>query len=451
MIRPTGATIMMSNRPGQNQGRRRRGRRNRRNGSRTGLLPEIGGGIGSLLGMPKLGRALGRGIAAITGSGDYIVSGLPKENSLAGATPPYFGTISGSTCIKHREYLRDVYSSTDFNLDRYIINPGSSGLFPWLSQMAHNFEQYRILGLCVEFKSTSSNALASTNTALGVVGLVTQYEADDPEFENKQQFENYEGAQSCNPSQSMLHFIECAKGQNVLDRMYVRDIVTVVDDARFFDLGLVSVMTQGMQQVGVNIGELWVSYDIEFYKPKMPYYGANDPAADAYYASLSPYTTAQSFGPTQLFTPIGTIGTHANAYSNAPNYMDITFPNAVEPGIYQVTVLLECATAQDLTSVTVDAYDGVSPYVKDSVYETWAFYTLGSAKFHQIVALVNFSGQEDGLVTFDITFGSTTANVWPSFFVTAIPAERVVTVVEKQRICKGKATSKLESVDEIIE
>jgi hypothetical protein len=40
-------------------------------------------------------------------------------------------------------------------------------MFPWLSNIAQNFESYKLRGLVFEFKSMSGDALTSTNTALG--------------------------------------------------------------------------------------------------------------------------------------------------------------------------------------------------------------------------------------------------------------------------------------------
>lgn len=72
--------------------------------------------------------------------------------------------------ITHREYIGDVITSGTagaFKTNTYYINPGLNKTFPWLSQIAQNFESYRMLGCAFEFKSMSSDALNSTNTALG--------------------------------------------------------------------------------------------------------------------------------------------------------------------------------------------------------------------------------------------------------------------------------------------
>jgi len=142
-----------------------------------------------------------------------------------------------------------------------------------------------MLGMVVEYKSTSASALNSTNTALGVVGMATLYDANEPDFTSIQEGLNYIGAQSCSPAQSMLHFVECARGQNPLDRLYTRTGDLSTDqDLKFYDMGKINIFTSGMQQANVTIGQLWVSYDIELSKPKLPSGGSTSLApVDVFY------------------------------------------------------------------------------------------------------------------------------------------------------------------------
>jgi hypothetical protein len=393
--------------PSRKPRRRNRGQ-GKKKGGFAGAVREISGAIG----FPTVGNLIANGISRITGSGDYAISGLPKQNSLAGTTPPVFGTIGGVTRIRHREYIRDIYSSTGFAITRYNLNPGSSGLFPWLSQLAHNYEQYHIHGICLEFKSTSSNALSSTNTALGVVGMVTQYEANDPEFQNKQQLENYEGAQSCNPSCSMLHFVECKLGENVLDRLYVRSPGANIDDPRFFDLGEFSIMTQGMQQANVNIGELWVSYDVEFYKPKLNQVGNNDPSADMYYRNVFTPTNIENLGPSEAIVKpyVQILGTYIKTYGQG-NGLGIYFPRTVPQGLYMVEVLVQSLSTPNLpTGVDFATYDGVTPIVDGyPLPQGYEFVCRGIDNLF-FAAAVQSDGLTDGWCEFDVGWQTPTAD-----------------------------------------
>lgn len=194
---------------------------------------------------------------------------------------PQFSTGKGAgagSLIAHREYIQDVVSSSTaglFNLNSFEINPGLSSTFPWLSYVAAQYEEYVVRGMVFEYKSTSCDALNSTNTALGTVIMATEYNAAAANFASKQQMENYEYAQSCKPSQSMFHAIECKRSANPISELYVRTGgVPSGQDERLYDLGNFQIATVGMQGTSVNIGELWVTYLIELKKPKLGGLGA---------------------------------------------------------------------------------------------------------------------------------------------------------------------------------
>lgn len=233
----------------------------------------------------RLGSVVGEGLQELLahfnplkllGFGDYAPAPFAKdikENVLSmGNDPPeIINGPEGDVVIRHREFLGDITTGAAgvFTTRGYSINPGVPETFPWLSQIAHAFEQYRIEGMIFEFKSTSADALSSTNTALGTVIMATQYDATRPDFASKQQMENHQYAASARQSSSMLHPIECARSQSVLDDLYIRSGgLDLNEDLRFTDFGKFQIATTGQQGNGVNIGELWVSYQIRLLKPQ---------------------------------------------------------------------------------------------------------------------------------------------------------------------------------------
>jgi hypothetical protein len=243
----------------------------------TGWLSKIlgvgGGALGGFLGGPAgaaAGSSLGSGAGAlfthITGMGAYKVN----RNTLTNGQAPQFGDGTGTITFAHSEFLTDVRGSTAFTNTVIPINPGLFTSFPFLSALMVNFEQYEFLGLVFTFKSTSSNALNSTNTALGSVIMSTNYDTLDTTFTNKQQMDAYMFTTSCQPSMSMMHPVECAPRMSTLTNMYIRTgAVPTGADQRFYDLGNFQLATVGMQATAV-IGELWVSYHVKMLKPKLP-------------------------------------------------------------------------------------------------------------------------------------------------------------------------------------
>jgi len=220
------------------------------------------------LAAPLVKKALG----VISGKGDYTVTRNTLTNPRSYGSSAQIGLMHGdmgTTRVKHREYVRDVPSSTTFQNITFAIQPTNSQLFPWLSALAQNYEQYKILGLIFEYRSLSANALNSVNTALGSVSMATQYNSLDSPFVNKQQVLNYQFGTSCKPSESMIHPLECDPAQTPNQPLYVRIGSAAAGDARLYDYGILNYVTIGMQQANVTIGELWVSYDILLIKPRI--------------------------------------------------------------------------------------------------------------------------------------------------------------------------------------
>jgi len=214
-------------------------------------------------------------ISKISGHGDYTTSIQDiRHNTLIRPTTddniPQFGMIKGGIRVQHREYLGDLKSSGTFKNNVYRVNPALAETFPWLSQLASNFERYRFLGLCFEFKSGSSDALNSTNTALGYVIMASQYNSLASPFLNKQQMENTQYCVSVKPSKSVIHPIECDPSLAPSPVLYTR-LATVGDitagDIRLYDHCQEEIAVVGMQQDDVNLGELWISYDVMLYLP----------------------------------------------------------------------------------------------------------------------------------------------------------------------------------------
>ncbi|AYP28907.1 MAG: coat protein [Torentivirus crutis] len=238
-----------------------------------------GRALGSYLGGP-MGGALGDSlggmahyIGKVFGSGDYVTNAdRVKQNVLVNdAQIPQFGSGPNTVHIRHREFLGDIISSSTpgaFNVQQFPLNPGQNSTFPWLSNVVGtNFQQYRINGMLFEFRTMSADALNSTNTALGSVVMATDYDSADSAFTNKAQMENTEFGISCKPSCSAVHAIECARSQTAVSELYVRPAAVPANaDIRLYDLGQFYIATVGMQAASVNIGELWVTYDITFFK-----------------------------------------------------------------------------------------------------------------------------------------------------------------------------------------
>lgn len=258
---------------------RRSAPRSRRFRLPPGSLGAFGGALGTLagtaLGGPaggpvgaSIGSGIGHAFGNITGLGDYQVS----QNVFAPGAIVNPSRHPNAVVIRHREYLFDLISSPTANtfLSQVIsLNPGVFQTFPFLSQVASNFEEYAFEGLVVEFISTSGTAVGSNNTALGTVVIASKYNAYGT-FQSKADMESSMFCHSSPPCNSILHFIECDPSQSVHDTLYVRsNAVPAGQDARLFDLAETTIATTGMQGTNVNLGEIWIRYQVALLKPRL--------------------------------------------------------------------------------------------------------------------------------------------------------------------------------------
>lgn len=214
------------------------------------------------------------------GLGDYestpVIAGT--ENTLMGLKTgsqvlnglPSFGNGHDSNILVRTECVADVYSSTDFQLTKYEINPGIYDSYPWGSGVANNYLQWRPLGELWRYVSLSSNALDSTNTALGLCAMTVEYDPSAPVMTSMRQVLNNVGTVSQKPSCTFDLPVECRMLDRAANVLYVRS--QEASEAKKFqsDLGSVYVATEGMQAAGVLIGKLWHTYRIELLKPQEP-------------------------------------------------------------------------------------------------------------------------------------------------------------------------------------
>jgi len=195
----------------------------------------------------------------------------------AGLNVPQFesgGGEMGTICISHREYVADVFgpeTAGTFQNLTYGLNPALPGTFPWLSQVAANYEEYTIKQLIFTFRTTVTDFVAS-NGQVGTILMATQYNANDAPFQSKQDMMEYAGAVSAKVSQQVHAGVECDPAQlSGSAGKYTRSgPVPPGEDIKTYDLGTLNVATSNTP-AGFNnqaVGELWVSYTVELRKPK---------------------------------------------------------------------------------------------------------------------------------------------------------------------------------------
>jgi len=217
------------------------------------------------------------------GKGIYTGSGAYASNDLVGGGPdiPSFTASSDGVrvTISHKEFLGNLYApgivgqnqNVSWALQAYNLNPGLEATFPWLSQIACNFDEYTMHQLMFTFKSTVSD-FASSSGQIGTVIAATAYNSASDLFPDKKTMLEYDSSASCRVTTNMIHGVECdpAKLSGPVGK-YVRiGPVLATQDINQYDAGIFQLAVADVpgQFNGQSLGEIWVSYTVELRKPR---------------------------------------------------------------------------------------------------------------------------------------------------------------------------------------
>lgn len=256
---------------------------------RTGLL-DAAAAAGSAI-KPQFASQIGmaRDLARATGIGAYGVGGKEKANVLinsgASRAPgvPAFTQESdtGAVTVSYRMFVKDIFapgtsgvsgSAKGFSVQSLDLNPGLESSFPWLSQVAANYEQYCMHQLIFTFVSSVS----SFETDTGVTGdilMLHQANEEDRVPQEAWMMKNTHGVVSGQVIDNLLCGIECDPAKTAGDDIkYVRyEGIDETKDKSKYDKGRLVIATANCpdQLAGNKIGELWCSYTVTLSIPKV--------------------------------------------------------------------------------------------------------------------------------------------------------------------------------------
>lgn len=180
--------------------------------------------------------------------------------------------------FRHREYIDDlvVDGTTKFTVRKTLsLNPGLVDTFPWLAGISENWKEYEWHGIIVEYKPLTALATTTGAGAMGSVMIGTHYDMYEKPFEDKQEMLNSEFTTSGKPQLAQIHPIECKRSQTPVSRKWIRTPSDVIagSDLRLYDHARVEIATEGIPVgegvTSAKIGELWITFEVCCYKPKL--------------------------------------------------------------------------------------------------------------------------------------------------------------------------------------
>lgn len=234
----------------------RRNRNNRRPKSMDAPRPSASMSQASSAKKRRNRRNRRKAPAAVSGSVDRFPRGVPQKKN-----------GRDYQCYEEDEYIGEITVANfpNFNIAQTLpINPGQATTFPWLSNIAKQFEMYRFVYLHFYYKPEVTQYSAN---GIGKVIMSIDYDAADPPPANKQQMEDTNPHCDAMPYQSLNLKTDCRKMFTMTDAKFVRPGgVPGQSDVKTYDAGNLYVATQG-QAANTIVGELRVKYKVELMTP----------------------------------------------------------------------------------------------------------------------------------------------------------------------------------------
>lgn len=178
---------------------------------------------------------------------------------------PRLRSSGSSIVVTHEEFITDIISTNaNYQVRRYDINPGQAGNFPWLANLASNYESYKFRDLKYKYMP-----IAPTSTP-GKVMIGVDYDVADASPTSKVVLNSYDGTVSSSVWDTCVHHSTKSNLLKFGVQRYVRTAAYPAGtDPKTYDIGSVYVATSNTPSTSTTCGELWVSYTVELFTPQL--------------------------------------------------------------------------------------------------------------------------------------------------------------------------------------
>lgn len=388
------------------------------------------GGIQGALEGGKAGWDAGANLSKMIGWGDY--GPMSTNKIIDGGSGPQQNisvnddSMTGDIYFSHTEYIGNLTvttpsspasGTTTFQLLSYDLNPGLKN-FPFLAQIASNFELYQWQGLIFQYKPLSGEfGASSVSNTLGKIVMATKYGVNqNSAFTSMIEMQNYDYANSTKPSCAIVHGVETDPKQGLAENLMVRTGAPDPSAPRvLYDLGKFYIATEGIPYNGASqtivLGELWCTYRVKLSRAKLWDTLGEAIAFDRFTGTSGASQLITGFTSNSLST-IG--GTMQILITSASGYY--IFPTSVNQGKYLIVMkhVSTTPTQHAFNPITVPAAYSATTVVNASfsapldntaatlntVTLCYAIVTVNAP--NQTQAAVQFTRSQNAAGTFDV-------------------------------------------------
>jgi len=249
--------------------------------------------------------------------------------------PKVVSMTSRSWRIRHREMVDPVNTAGSSYLFAPVagmtnglpLNPGMDATFSWLSNVALNWERYKFHALKFIYLTRSPTSQA------GSVILAPDYDPADTAPIDELTALSYKDAKEDVPWKDIVVTLDPSDLSGGRKDHFVRTGPLAANlDIKTYDSGTLWVYTEGVAS-SVNLGKLFVEYDVELFTPQLP------PTGDPITGSMELSSAGGGLSAAAPFGAAPAINILSNLASLTPIPDIISFKEAAS------TVLMSAATA----------------------------------------------------------------------------------------------------------
>jgi len=173
---------------------------------------------------------------------------------------------SGDCVITHTEQFDSLVTSSSagvYQVTGYPMNPGLTAMFPWLSNIARNYESYKFLKFAVDYQPTCG----TSESGIAIIGA--DYDALDTGPADVKTIMSYRSSKWGNTYKDFTHYAK-AEDLSKNKTYFVRTgDAPGGSDLRLYDTGNVFVASQGDSNTSKSVGYLAVTYTIRLMTPSV--------------------------------------------------------------------------------------------------------------------------------------------------------------------------------------
>lgn len=189
---------------------------------------------------------------------------MVKSTRIRNLGKPRIRAGSRGVVVSHSEYLSTVVTgvtASGFLSYSYVINPGKTASFPWLSNIASNFDKYKFSKLKFTFISNQPTTVA------GRVGVGIDYDSTDPVPADRAEFFSLTYHSECAVWDSLVFTPTSIGGERFINSH-------TVTDSKLIDVGQLIIMVDGVVATNTNVGDILVDYEVELIDPQQAVYSS---------------------------------------------------------------------------------------------------------------------------------------------------------------------------------